>query len=604
MNFKYITFTLLLLFPSLFSFSIEINSGQGISFGDKIKLIKAKNRLRYNDQKTAYNLIYEVYQKDEKNPIGNFWMGKCLLASEDYKKAVQHLEMVLQSSEKLNKETRLYLGIAYHRSGDIDKALIEFEHYKQIVSPSRAKRNDLDKFVLQCNAAKEQMKNPQKVKIINLGSEINSKYPDYSPSVTADGKTLIFTSRRPDTKGKKVDENDYMFYEDIYMSRWNESAKSWTTATNEIEGLLNTKFHDANLSISANGKQILIYRNVPGQTKSGDIYYSDLNNSGKWSEPKSFGTEINTSYFESSACITPDGKTLYFVSERKSGKGRGDIYVSRKTSNGDWIEAENIGDLINTADDEISLFLHPDGKTLYFSSDARGGLGGYDIYKTTVENDVWSQPVNLGYPINTVGDDLYFTITSDNVAYYVSDQESGLGAEDIYQVQFSVAEVKDEVQLLSESTGKKEELVKEIEKVIVKKEVETPKEEIKTDAVQPKEEKEVLVAEEKKKPVAKSNKNIFETIYVSFADKESDLQLNEASEADLSAILDYLTQNPSVKVQVSANESGNSYQSLLSQNRSWNIANYFRKNGVKYSNVIITSGNDKGVNRVAVKILK
>lgn len=589
-----------------------VSAVQGISLRDKLKLLKGKNRLRYNDYKSAYNLLNEVYQKDPKNPKVNYLLGQCLIASEDFKQAVQHLETAVESN--LSAQSHLYLGIAYHRSGQLDKALTEFDNYKKQVSVAKAQNSDVDKYVAQCNLAKEQMLHPQPVKIINLGTGVNSKYPDYSPSVTADGKTLIFTSRRPDTKGKKMDENDFMFYEDIYMSRWDDANQSWSTASNNIDGLLNTKFHDANLSISANGKQILVYRNVPGETKSGDIYYSDLTNTGKWSEPKPFGSTINTTYFESSACLTPDGKTLYFVSERKGGYGRGDIYESRKTSTNEWGEAKSLGDMINTEGDEISLFLHPDGKTLYFSSDGRNGLGGYDIYKTTYVDGKWMQPLSVGYPINTVGDDLYFTITSDNVAYYVSDQESGLGAEDIYQIQFLKPNIetaaKKELPTLAKEEKKVEELPqKEAVNAVSEKREETfegasKKEVIVSQTVQQKEQ--VIQSTplvEKKKTASVVNTNVFEVKYIPFEVKNSEIKLSDQQEAELNAMIDYLTLNTTAKVQVSVNEVGDSYQRLLAQNRAWNVAGYFRQNGVEYSNVII-SGTDKGNDRVVVKIIK
>lgn len=599
-------FSIILLIQG-YTYSNNINNAstlQNLSFGDKVKLIKGKGRLRYNDHQAAYKLVYEVYLKNDKDAEVNYLMGQCLVAAEEYKQAVKYLEFSLQSTTSISPKAHLYLGIAYHRSGEVDKALAEFNKYKKLVSPSQAKANDIDRYIAQCNMVKEQMKNPQPVKIVTLGVGVNSKYPDYSPSVTADGKTLIFTSRRPDTKGKKVDETDFMFYEDIYMSRWNDTTHTWSVAANNFDGSLNTRFHDANLSISANGKQILVYRNVPGETKSGDIYYSDLASNERWSAPKPFGPTINTSYFESSACLSPDAQTLYFVSERKGGYGRGDIYVSHKISKTEWGEAQNIGNKINSEGDEISLFLHPDGKTLYFSTNGRDGMGGYDIYKTIYENGQWATPANIGYPINTLGDDLYFTITSDNTAYYVSDQENGMGAEDIYQVQFfqpsDMESPKPKAEIQQVSTPSIQEVAAINETIImdapvIEKQAETKN--IEVEATQP-----VLLSDKKKKVVAE-NTNIFETKYILFEVGNSEVTMNEQQETEVNALVEYLVANPSAKIRVSGNELGNNYQHVLAQNRSWNVAEFFRKNGVEYSNVIIDS-NDKGTNRVAVKIVK
>jgi len=270
-----------------------------------------------------------------------------------------------------------------------------------------------------------------------MGSNINSEYPDYAPSITLDGKTFIFTSRRSDTKGKGRDNYDHGYYEDVYMSSYDDGTNSWSTAE-ALKGRVNTVFHDASMSISPDGTEIFVYKNAPTTTKSGDIFVSRKGSTGKWSKPKPLPYKtINTSYFESSACLSADGNMLYFVSERKKGFGHGDIYRSKKISRSEWGVAENLGPVINTDKDEIGVFIHPDGKTLFFSSKGHDCIGGYDIFRSVLTEGKWSKPENLGYPINTTGDDAHFVMTTDNqTGYYSSMRADGFGEKDVYEINF------------------------------------------------------------------------------------------------------------------------------------------------------------------------
>jgi hypothetical protein len=248
---------------------------------------------------------------------------------------------------------------------------------------------------------------------------------------------MIFTSRRPETKGGGIDvEADKKYFEDIYLTTWNEEKKNWEEAE-PIKGNLNTEGHDACLSLSPDGNTIFIYRNIEDETRSGDIYVSKKNSNGKWGAAHSIGEPINSSYFESSASISADGNYLYFVSERKGGIGNGDIWVSKKIGKNQWGEPVNLGAVVNTIEDEVSVFIHPDGKTLFFSSRGHNSMGGYDIFKTVKDDKGnWSKPENIGYPINTVNDDLHFVLSTDNKTAYYSTEivGRGLGERDIYKV--------------------------------------------------------------------------------------------------------------------------------------------------------------------------
>jgi Tol biopolymer transport system component len=275
------------------------------------------------------------------------------------------------------------------------------------------------------------------VKIKNLGPNVNSEYDDGAPQITADGKTLYFTSRRPDTKGGGVDPNTGLYYDDIYSSTWNDETNSWNLATNVDE--LNTPGQDAVLGISPDGNTIFVYRNVPKVTGSGDIYISTKKADGKWQIPKALPKPINTSFFEGSCSLSPDGNYLYFVSERNGGYGNGDIWKSKRIGKNAWGKPVNLGPPINTIGDEMSVFMYPDGKTLFFSSNGHNTMGGYDIFMSQMRKDsTWTDPINLGYPINTTKDEKTFTMTADGKkAYITSNKDNGLGGYDIYEVDMS-----------------------------------------------------------------------------------------------------------------------------------------------------------------------
>jgi Tol biopolymer transport system component len=269
---------------------------------------------------------------------------------------------------------------------------------------------------------------------------VNSPYDDKRPSITADGKTMIFTSRRPEGRSDRVDnDGDSKYFEDIYECGWDSLKMTWADA-NLAKGSVNSEGHDAACSISPDGKQLFMYVNNPDDARGGEIYASKKSGSGKWGTPKNMGKGINTSYFEDGAVLSPDGNTLYFMSERgqdlpykgQKGYGRSDIWMAKKDGKG-WGDAVNLGPTINTEYDEGGIFPAPDGKTLYFCSNGHNSMGGYDIFMTRFENGAWTTPVNMGYPINSISNERMFLLSKDGRSAYVdSDREGGLGERDIW----------------------------------------------------------------------------------------------------------------------------------------------------------------------------
>lgn len=444
MQFQRLLLTFLFCISAAFLYAGEfIPSNKDTSLGffdnanNRIKAQKARHLFLNGDTKAALEIYQDVQKSNSQNAALSTRIGECYLVLKQFDKAKEYLEKAYSLNPNEPRETAFYLGQALHRLGEFDRATQMFDEFIKDNNPKKEEVKDAIFFKQQVATAKELIAKPKDVTISNMGALINSQYEEYGPSISADGKTIIFTSRRPINKGGAVDINDGKFYEDIYIAEWDEEKNAFGEAK-PIQGRLNTEYHDACLSISPDGKFIFVYKNIPGETKSGDIYVSKLSGTGKWGAPEPLPKEINSSYFESSASLSADGNWFYFVSERRGGIGNGDIYRSKKISKTEWGEAENLGPVINTEEDEISVFIHPDGKTLFFSSKGHNTIGGYDIFKSVYENGQWSKPENIGYPINTLGDDLHFVLSADNrAAYYSAIDPKGFGERDIIQIDMS-----------------------------------------------------------------------------------------------------------------------------------------------------------------------
>lgn len=420
--------------------SIALQEKKSDKGNQQVKLLLAKDKYINGEYKAALDLYRDLLGENKEDAMINYRVGRCLHELGQYNIGLEYFEKAFSLKQDIDSDIEYYLGRAYHRTGQIDKALKSLENFKNKVGTKRANQFETDWYIAQCNSAKELMNKPVEVKIENAGEKINSEYDDYAPSISADGKTMIFTSRRAETKGGGIDvEADRKYFEDIYITTWNDEKNTWEEAE-QIKGNLNTEGHDASLSLSPDGKQIFIYRNVEDETRSGDICVSKLNASGKWSAAHPIPSPVNSSYFESSASITPDGNVIYFVSERKGGIGNGDIWMSKKINKHDWGEPVNLGAVVNTIEDEVSVFIHPDGKTLFFSSRGHNSMGGYDVFKSVRDDKGnWTKPENVGYPINTVNDDLHFILSTDNKTGYYSTiiDGRGKGERDIYKVDMS-----------------------------------------------------------------------------------------------------------------------------------------------------------------------
>ena len=271
-----------------------------------------------------------------------------------------------------------------------------------------------------------------KVTIRKLMPPLNTALNDYAPVVSADGSAMLFTSNRPTTereiaKGKAGREYIY----EVTM----DAKKRWGAPRLLGPAVNAPGRNNSVIALSPDGQRMLVYRD--DNDGNGNIFESMLNGT-EWSAPIEFPAPINSEAHESSACYSPDGRTIYFVSDRKGGLGGKDIWSSTRTDINKWGQLRNLGPVINTPEDEQGIFLHADGHTLYFSSKGHNSTGGYDLFVSTFNENGWSTPKNLGAPLNTPGDDLYLVILADGrTAYMSSERSGGLGEKDLYEVKFT-----------------------------------------------------------------------------------------------------------------------------------------------------------------------
>lgn len=414
-------------------------TGSGFLAGATLpaKMVAAKHEFNDNNMRGALIIYREILAIEQTNANALYWTARCHYELKRYDLAEEYLGKAITMNPKVSEDVNLQYGKINHRLARLDKAIRYFELYLE-QAPKRSFEYEMaEKYIDQCRFAKEQMAHPVNVEITNMGRAINSRFDDYTPSVTADGNLMLFTSRRSGSEDSEIDEGgDYKFFEDIYYSEWREDKQVWSSAF-AADGEVNTNAYDAVLSVSPDGKEMYIYKN--NRESAGDIFFSSYDkHDQEWRAPQRLPKPINTSYYEGSVSITADGQTLYFVSERPSGEGRGDIYVSQRKGENEWGQPQNLGGVINTMDDEKFVFIHPNGKTLYFASNGHAGMGGYDIFKSELVNGKWGLPINIGYPINTVNEESTFSLTRDNQTLFIAaEYEDSYGERDIYQVDVS-----------------------------------------------------------------------------------------------------------------------------------------------------------------------
>ncbi|WP_299252370.1 hypothetical protein [uncultured Cytophaga sp.] len=350
---------------------------------------------------------------DEQNAL--LFLEKCKLKPNQYPPTLHY-----------------YLGRAYHLAHRFDNAIVEYEICLSYLYKNKKKNismiKDIYRQVEMCENGKKLMRDEIPIHIKNLGPTINSNYPEYGPVLTLDESQLIFTSCRPETTGGLIDPEDGLFYEDVYISSKIDST--WMLAKN-MGPSINTDGHDASISLASDGQELLIYR-----YDRGDNFLSSKLDGEVWLKAEELKGEINSKYYEPSACLTKNGEYLIFSSDRPGGYGGLDLYISKKLLNNEWARPINLGPIINTRYNEDSPFMHPDGKTLYFSSQGHNSMGGFDMFYSKLlsdSTDHWDAPINVGYPLNSAHDDIHFNLSADGRRiYFASIRPEGYGDKDIY----------------------------------------------------------------------------------------------------------------------------------------------------------------------------
>ncbi len=389
------------------------------------------------DYKDAIDFFSESIRSDSTKAEHHFWIAKCYEQTAFKDKELYHYLKSQRLNPRISPDILYRIGKAYHENLFLNDAIKYYKLYKKDINDAGALQMNSkvmnehirsSKRIHECENAKVVVSHPYDHKIFHLTGIINSEYDEYTPSVSSDNNKMIFTSRRPGGSSDKKDK-DNGYFEDVWMSL-KDTTGEWMKPVN-LKQPVNTESHDACVAMDATGTELFLYRTTNG----GDIYYSQFEN-GQWSKPESL-KQVNSKYKEPSVCISSNGKVIYFSSNKPGGYGGLDIYRTERNKDGLWSEALNLGSLVNSEYDEDSPFISPDGKTVYFSSNGHNNMGGYDIFSINydVRKKAWSTPLNLGFPINSADDDIYFSIAGDHkTAYYASAKKDGFGEKDIYMI--------------------------------------------------------------------------------------------------------------------------------------------------------------------------
>ena len=407
---------------------------------------KSLHYLEVYDYSAALDILLEMKELDPENCNTHFFIGNCLMnipnrekeAIPYYEKALESLTIAYKIANPREKNAPIdaieLLGNAYHMNYEFEKAIEKYEFYGNFLSEYNedAVRSNARKIRRSKNALKL-VQNPVDVKIYPLET-VNSEFSEYKPLLNAQENTMFFTAKKPDgLTDNKDDQGD--FYEHIYFSE--KVGNNWTQAK-LMPSPINTKKSTSALYLSADG-QYLLSSMVNNDNNIGPLgrgIFESYKNGNVWTDPQIFQNKVNTSYLETSANMDLNKNMVFFVSDRDGGLGGKDLWMIKKLDNGSWSSPQNLGEPINTEYDEESPYFHSDGKTLYFSSKGHSSIGGLDIFKSELDKELnWTSPKNMGYPINTVNDDLSFVPTvTGNKAYFSSVRNGGKGKSDIYEM--------------------------------------------------------------------------------------------------------------------------------------------------------------------------
>lgn len=416
-------FLLLVLLPI-----VSLGQNYSTSNSKAIKLFeKGQSAFYKGNVQEALRSFEQSLEIEPSFMEANIMLAEWYLDAKEPAKAKQHYYAVVNADPSFFTQAWLQIGNLELNDGNNVEAKLAYKQFLALDKKAKDRHAAAQKGIATADFRMEALAHPVAFSPVNLGGAVNSSNDEYLPAITVDGKTLIFTRRFPRNSSTVPGINEE---EDFYVSTL--QSNGWGQATRMAEPV-NSHDNEGAQCISQDGR-IMFFTACGRQDGAGrcDLYMC-TRKGDKWSKPRNVGSPINTGAWESQPSFSIDGRTLYFVSDRKGGYGGLDIW---KTVYGDrgWSEPENLGPSINTAGDEMSPFIHYDDRTLYFSSNGHVGMGGMDLFVSRRQEDgSWSKPENLGYPINTHDDETNLIVTADGrTAMYSSNREGGYGKQDLY----------------------------------------------------------------------------------------------------------------------------------------------------------------------------
>lgn len=430
-------YVVLLLFPFL---AVSVGAQENPAIDKEYIILKTGNkkvalgnikRGDYNFKNKVYDEALSYYLKlyqhvTDHSPL-NYKIGVSALYGTNPQKALHYL---LAVTPETAADYYLQLGKAYQENRIYQKASEAYNSYIEALPLSQKKMvaDEVRQLMSECEFARTMANDSLPVFIINLGPNVNSFYDEYAAVVLRNDSTLFFTSRRPE-KDQQKGANPSAFKERIFFSAWPGDGK--TTEALELTKLYSTR----NMSVAGidNQNSTLFY--YKGKKKQGNIHMAAFDNN-KITKRKSLRGRVNTKAYQETTMTVSDSGVGYFISKRRNGVGEKDIWQVQRKKTNRYTKPQLLTETINTVHNEEAVYVTPDGNTLYFSSNGHPGLGGYDIYRVDKdESGNWGKPVNLGYPINSPGDDLFYHPTADSMmSILATKRQGGFGGLDLYLI--------------------------------------------------------------------------------------------------------------------------------------------------------------------------
>jgi outer membrane protein OmpA-like peptidoglycan-associated protein len=441
---KFLTQILPLMKPLIFAVTIVLFFLANDVFAQSSKAVALyeQGKKAYDDDEydEAISAFKKAIAKEENYTDAVYYLGLSYYYDNQYEQAVETFSK-LESIDAAYWAWYLYArAYSYEKLGMADLAIADYRLFLDRFpkEPNRIKLHHQAKFKIDYLLGRAELeKQPPTMKEpVNLGSSINTISPEYFPQIDPTGKKLYFTSQRKSRFSQKDGENN-KWGEDLYVIERQGDAFG---APKLMAEPINSTNNEGTATFSGDGQTMVFVRcGADGGIGSCDLYTTHLEGD-TWGKPVNIGNVVNSEKWDSQPCLSADGTKIVFTSSRTGGYGGYDLYLIEKNKFGDWGIPQNMGPIINTPWGETNPFLAPDSKTLYFSSYGHPGFGGKDLFMSTFENGLWSKPLNLGRPLNSEADDSDFSISaSGEYAFFASEREGGVGADDLYQIELPEA---------------------------------------------------------------------------------------------------------------------------------------------------------------------